>query len=179
MLFVLPELSFQLFDDIFSAFKNGLKLTQAQLFTYFHAVRRCVDVLALLPTRYLDNDQVHVLSSIAIMGMLSPYPKIRGASYRVARVLGAFEADEQSGFLLNFIKDNERAWSQQLFARFEGMADRNRPRLAPLSFVDAMETDDPSLWQMILSSFGMSAMDHFSDSFRLDEKRQGTAAIKD
>jgi hypothetical protein len=77
-----------------------------QHLTYLYAITRFVGVLSLLPTRYLEDDRVVVLTGVAILGLRSPQPRIRSAGFKLARVLETFESDGKSGILLNFIREN-------------------------------------------------------------------------
>ena len=184
LLFVLPEFSFKLFDDVFAWYDKLHEMSYCQFFTYLHAIARFVDVLSLLPTRYIDDEHMTILTSIAIAGMISPQVKVRTAGYKLARVMGNFESEGKSALLISLIQDNEMRIQQMIYDRFErsyniSSEDSSKKRLITLNFGDALLTSDLSICETVIAGFGACSMDGFPYEFIVSEKRRWFADLQE
>lgn len=184
LLFVLPEFSFKLFDDIFALFNKLHEMSYSQFFTYLHAIARFVDVLSLLPTRYIDDEHMQILTSIAIAGMISPQVRVRTAGYKLARVMGNFESEGKSALLISLIQENEMRIQQMIYDRFErsyniSSEDSNKKRLITLTFGDALLTSDLSICETLIAGFAACSMDLFPYDFIVSEKKRWYADLQE
>ena len=176
LLLVFPEFSFVLFDDVITAFNNKALVSQQTKFTFLLAISRFVDVLSILPTRYLDDQQIETLISIALIGLCSPYAEMRYISFKAAHSLGNFESNTESLNLYKFFIDNASNFEQFLFNTYEFnpmsiMLQIKLKVLSPLKFQDVLLCRDFLLWQNIIASMGVLISQQFPGEFTQQIKK--------
>ncbi|OHT04356.1 hypothetical protein TRFO_28113 [Tritrichomonas foetus] len=170
LLFVYPEFSFTLFDDILGIIEYTYTLSIHQKFTFLLSISRFVDVLSLLPTRYIDDQQIEILTSLSLIGICSTYVEIRYISFKLTRSLGNFEANTDSLNLYQFIMNNSNNFERFLFNAYENnpqaiLLNANLHVLSPLRFKEAMVCRDQMVWQNTISAMGILISQQFPETF--------------
>lgn len=171
LLFIYPDFSFLLFDSIFEAIRNKSQLSNNQYFTLMVTITRFVDVLSLLPTRYLDDSQIETLFSVSLIGLCSIEVGIRYISFKVARSLGNFEANNEFVNIYKFVNDNSAYFEQYLYNIYENctsafLSESNTQVLSPLPFKESMLSSDILLWQYTLAALGVFICQQFPKNFK-------------
>lgn len=182
LLLVYPEFSFPLFDDIFYYIDHKIDMTNEQLFTFMLSITRFVDVLSLLPTRYLDDGQIEKLLWFTIVGLCFSDVGIRYISFKVIRSLGNFESDNKFLNLHKFIIENLSYFEQSLFYAYEShphsiLSQSKLQVLAPLKFRESLLSNDFLLWQITLSAMGIFISQQFPKEFCEMIKKNGYESL--
>ena len=164
-----PGFSFSIFDDIFAQMSNLSKYTPEQSHSFFHMLKRLVDVLACLPQRYIEDQMIEQLNAFALLGMASYFPRIRYAAFKLLETLGHFEAGDEKVPLVQILKENSVTFEQYLLQQIEKdpmiqmTSDVVEP-IMPLPIHDALVSVDFNIWQYLYSAIGIFATQNFSEA---------------
>lgn len=163
-----PYFSFSFFDDVFKQTSILNKYTPEQIFSFFHMLMRLVDVLACLPQRYLDDNQIEQLNAIGLLGLGSSYPRIRQSSYKLIETLGHFEAGDDKVPLFQILQSNTGIFEEFLLSHIEKdpillMSRSSISPIMPLPMLDALLSSDNSIWRYMYVAIGIFAAENFSE----------------
>ena len=164
-----PPIASDILKSICKVCDNFVVLSSQQHYTFFHSIARFLDIYVCSSNRELGDEQMLTIVVYSIIGLCSVHATVRNAAKKVLTSVGRFNQNEDRIMFDEFITLNKKPMIQHFLSYLDRQPAsilKKKPQkpYQLLTFEVLMNSDNHTLWQILLASIATVAANQYSPS---------------